>query len=240
MNFKEFILSFKTHTAPIPFTEKLRNGLLGGIAILLLGLVLKYLPQANYPFVMLGSIAASAVLLFAAPHSPMAQPWPLFGGHLISALAGWLCSQLISDPLLAAGCAVGLAIFLMHYLNCLHPPGASTALTLVLFSAQFHPMGWPWVVCIVLANIGISLVLALLINNLLPGRSYPVRHTPQPIVPTDTRPKHVQLKQTDIEWALTQMDGVIDVSEEDLVEIYELAINHARNRDGKLTLDPLP
>ncbi len=234
MDFKEFILSFKTHTAPIPFTEKLRNGLIGGIAILLLGLVLKYLPQTNYPLVMLGSIAASAVLLFAAPHSPMAQPWPLLGGHLISTLAGWLCSQYISDPLLAAGCAVGLAIFLMHYLNCLHPPGASTALTFVLFNAQFHPMGWPWVVCIVLANIVISLVLALLINNLLPGRHYPTRHTPQPIAPTDTRPKHVQLGQADIEWALTQMDGVIDVSEEDLVEIYELAIKHARNRDGKI------
>ena len=235
MNFKELILSFKTHTAPIPFTEKIRNGLIGGIAILLLGLALKYLPHTDYPLVMLGSIAASAVLLFAAPHSPMAQPWPLFGGHLVSALAGWLCSQLISDPLLAAGCAVGLAIFLMHYLNCLHPPGASTALTLVLFSAQFHPMGWPWVACIVLANIGISLVLALLINNLLPGRHYPMRHTPPPIAPTNTRPKHVPLAQTDIEWALTQMDGVIDVSEEDLVEIYELAVKHAQNRDGKLT-----
>ena len=235
MNFKEFILSFKTHTAPIPLTEKIRNGLIGGIAILLLGLVLKYLPQTNYPLVMLGSIAASAVLLFAAPHSPMAQPWPLVGGHLISALAGWLCSQLISDPLLAAACAVGLAIFLMHYLNCLHPPGASTALTLVLFSAQFHPMGWPWVVCIVLANIGISLVLALLINNLLPGRQYPMRHTPQTILQTDTQPKHVQLERADIEWALTQMDGVIDVSEEDLVEIYEVAVKHARNGNGKVT-----
>ena len=233
MNFKEFILSFKTHTAPIPLTEKIRNGLIGGIAILLLGLALKYLPQTNYPLVMLGSIAASAVLLFAAPHSPMAQPWPLVGGHLISALAGWLCSQLISDPLLAAGCAVGLAIFLMHYLNCLHPPGASTALTLVLFSAQFHPMGWPWVACIVLANIGSALVLALLINNLLPGRHYPMRHTSQPLLQTDRQPKHVQLERADIEWALTQMDGVIDVSEEDLVDIYELAIKHMQNRDGK-------
>lgn len=235
MNFKEFILSFKTHTAPIPVTEKIRNGLIAGIAILLLGLALKYLPQPNYPFVMLGSIAASAVLLFAAPHSPMAQPWPLLGGHLISTLAGWLCSQYITDPLLAAGCAVGLAIFLMHYLNCLHPPGASTALTLVLFSTQFNPMGWPWVVCIVLVNIGISLALALLINNLLPGRSYPVRHTPQPILKTDMQPKHIQLERADIEWALTQMDGVIDVSEEDLVDIYELALKNARNRGGKVS-----
>ena len=129
---------------------------------------------------------------------------------------------------------MGLAIFLIHYLNCLHPPGASTALTLVLHSAQFHPMGWPWVACIVLANIVVSLVLALLINNLLPGRHYPTRHTHQPMLQTDTQPKQVQLERADIEWALTQMDGVIDVSEEDLVDIYELAIKHARNRDRKV------
>ena len=51
---------------------------------------------------------------------------------------------------------------------------------------------------------------------------------------TDAQPKHVQLERADIEWALTQMDGVIDVSEEDLVDIYELAIRHARNRDRKV------
>ncbi|MEO6423562.1 MAG: HPP family protein [Candidatus Nitrotoga sp.] len=234
MDFKEFILSFKTHVAPISFTEKVRSGLTAGIAILLLGLALKYLPQPIYPFVMLGSIAASTALLFAAPHSPMAQPWPLIGGHLISTLAGWLCSQHISDPLVAAGCAVGLAIFLMHSLKCLHPPGASTAITLVLFSAQFHLMGWPWVVCIVLVNIVTILVLALLIHNLIPNRHYPIRHIPQPTPQKYSQPNHIKLERADIEWALTQMDGVIDVSEEDLVEIYELAIKHVRNPDGKV------
>ncbi|MEO6422489.1 MAG: HPP family protein [Candidatus Nitrotoga sp.] len=232
MDIKKFIHSFKMHVAPIPFIEKIRSSLVAGIAILLLGLALKYLPQPDYPLVMLGSIAATAVLLFAAPHSPMAQPWPLLGGHLISTLAGWLCSQYISDPLLAAGCAVGLAIFLMHSLNCLHPPGASTALALVLFSEQFHPMGWPWVVCIVLVNIGTSLVLALLINNLIYGRHYPMRHVSQSTPQKYSQPDHVQLERADIEWALTQMDGVIDVSEEDLVEIYELAIKHVRYGDS--------
>ena len=234
MDFKEFFLSFKTHTAPVSHIEKIRSSLAAGIAILLLGIALKYLPYFNYPLVMLGSIAASAVLLFAIPHSPLAQPWPLMGGHFISTIAGWLCSQNISDPLVAAGCAVGFAILLMHYFNCLHPPGAATALTLVLLSAQFHPMGWPWVVCIVLANAGISMVLAMLVNNLVPGRYYPVRHASQPPPTKYTPPKHVQLERADIEWALTQMDGVIDVSEEDLVEIYQLAVEHVRNPDGKV------
>lgn len=235
MDFKEFILSFKVHIAPISFIEKVRNGLIGGVAILFLGLALKYLPQFDYPLVMLGSIAASAVLLFAAPHSPMAQPWPLLGGHVISALAGWACSYLVGTPVLAAGCAVGLAIFLMHYLNCLHPPGAATALSLVLYSAQFHPMGWSWVMCIVLANVLISLALALLINNFIPGRHYPMRHTPTAVPKAEVQPRYIQLEIVDIEQALTQMDGVIDVSEEDLLDIYERAIEHARNRGGKVS-----
>lgn len=61
-----------------------------------------------------------------------------------------------------------------------------------------------------------------------------MRHTPQPILQTDTQPKHAQLERADIEWALTQMDGVIDVSEEDLVEIFELAIKHARDGDSNV------
>jgi len=56
-----------------------------------------------------------------------------------------------------------------------------------------------------------------------------MRHIYQPTVQKYIQPKHVQFERADIEWALTQMDGVIDVSEEDLVEIYELAIRHVRN-----------
>jgi len=76
------------------------------------------------------SMAASAVLLYAVPRSQLAQPWNLVGGHLFSAICGWLSMAYISDPLLAAGVAVGAAIFLMYVLNCLHSPGAATPLRL--------------------------------------------------------------------------------------------------------------
>lgn len=42
-----------------------------------------------------------------------------------------------------------------------------------------------------------------------------------------------ELGQEDIEWALTQMDGVIDVSEQDLLNIYCLASGHATERAAK-------
>ena len=230
MQIKEFIRSFRPHIAPVPAAEKIRSALAGAIAILLLGLALKFLPQFNYPQLMLGSMGAATFLLFVAPHSPMAQPWPLLGGNLVSAVAGWGCSLLIPDHVLAAGCAVGLAIFLMHYLHCLHPPGVATALIMVLGSAQFHAMGWQWAGYIVAANTVILLVLALLINNIMPGRHYPLPHPHQPIPQTAAQLKpFAELELTDIEWALSQMDSVIDVSEEDLAEIYELAVQHAQN-----------
>ncbi|MDD4911032.1 MAG: HPP family protein [Sideroxydans sp.] len=207
--------------------EKVRSGIAGGVAIMLLAWVLYASPQPNYPLMLLASMAASAVLLFAAPHTPFSQPWNLVGGHLFSALAGWTCSLLIPDQVLAAGIAVGIAIFLMHFLNCLHPPGAATALTLVLAAEQFHEMGWQWVAVIIIANTLISLSLALVINNLLPGRSYPARSAS----PIPQRPEpRVLPEQADIQWALEQMDSVIDVSAADLSLIYDKAQAHAQAR----------
>jgi CBS domain-containing membrane protein len=227
MNFPAFIKSFSPYKNASPLSEKLRSGLAGGLAIFLLAWALYTLPQQTYPLLMLGSMAASAVLLFAAPHSPFAQPWNLVGGHLVSALAGWGASLIIPDPSLAAGVAVGTAIFLMHTLNCLHPPGAATALTLILASNQFHSMGWQWVALIIIANAFISLLLALLINNVLPSRRYPT----QALTPTPAKLEPVVTPEAlDIAWALEQMDGVIDVSVEDLADIFAKAQSHARDR----------
>lgn len=227
MPLRSYLKSFMPHGTHTPLLEKIRSGIAGGIAILVLALVLHYLPPHSYPVMMLGSMAASAVLLFAAPHSPFSQPWNLVGGHFISAIAGWLCSLLIADPSLSAGVGVGSAIFLMYFLNCLHPPGAATALTLVLGSTQFHGMGWQGVAWVLAANVGISLLLALVINGLIPGRHYP---TPA-VAPSHPKVDPIIVpEQTDIEWALSQMDSVIDVSLEDLTEIYQLAQEHARNR----------
>ncbi len=227
MTFLQFLKTFKPTVSPASFLEKVRSGIAGGIAIMLLAWLLYVAPQHDYPLMLLASMAASAVLLFAAPHSPFAQPWNLVGGHLFSAIAGWICSLLIPDQVMAAGMAVGTAIFLMHFLNCLHPPGAATALTLVLATGQFHEMGWQWVAVIVIANTLISLLLALAINNLLPGRHYPIR----PVAPTPSKPEpRVIPEQADIQWALEQMDSVIDVSANDISIIYGKAQTHAQKR----------
>jgi CBS domain-containing membrane protein len=230
MSIKNIFQSFLPHIAPVPLAEKIRSGLVAGISISLLALALKYLPQNTYPLMMLGSMAASALLVFAIPHSPLAQPWNLVGGHLISAMAGWLCILFIPDPILAAGVGVGAAIFLMHFLNCLHPPGAATALILTLNSAQFQNMGFKAVMCVVLINVAVSLLLALLINNLIPGRKYPIQHATQALAKPAMM---ISLEQQDLELALVQMGSVIDISEDDLAQIYEFALRNAQERTKK-------
>ncbi len=232
MDFKSFLYSFKPHLTQTSVAEKLRSSLAGGIAILLLTLALHYLPQAGFPLLIVTSMAASATLLYATPHSPLAQPWNLVGGHLFSAIAGWMCSLFIPDQTLAAGAAVGSAILVMQFLNCLHPPSAATALMMVLGSTQFHDMGWLYTLYIVAANAGISLLLALAINNLLPGRHYPMGASPVQSAPKPA--PFISLEQADFAWALQQMDSVIDVSEEDLAEIYKLALVRAQTRAGDM------
>ncbi len=229
MDFREFFASFKPGFDPTPFTEKFRSGLAAFAGVLLLGSVLDFLPHpGGYHLAMLASMAAAAVLLYAVPHSPMAQPWPLLCGSLISALVGWACSLLIPDPIWAAASAVGLSVFAMHLGHCLHPPGAALAIAMVFGAGQFHQHGALWMAATVLANTLLSLVLAMSINNLMPGRRYPARRS----VASAARQGTVtcELKPEDIEWALAQMDSVIDVSEEDLIDIYRMAAGRARQR----------
>ncbi len=232
MNLKEFISSLKPSFDPVPLSEKIRASLAATAGILLLGLAFRFLPQAGYPLIILASSAAAAALLYAAPHSPMAQPWPLVGGNLLSGMAGWAFSLLIPDPVLAAACAVGMAVFLMHLSHCLHPPAAATAMIMVLGAEQFHQHGWGWTASVLLANTILSLLLALIINNLIHGRRYPMPGATMSLL-RQAKGSSGELRQEDIEWALTQMDGVIDVSEQDLLNIYHLASNHAAKRTAK-------
>jgi CBS domain-containing membrane protein len=227
MSFKDLISSFKPSFDPVPLGEKVRAALGAMVAILLTGLAFRFLPQAGFPLIMLTSSAAASALLYAAPHSPMVQPWPLVGGNLLSGMVGWACSMLIPDPVLAAACAVGMAIFLMHLLHCLHPPGAATAMIMVMGAEQFHQHGWGWTASVVLANTFLSLLLAIIINNLIHGRRYPIRSTP---VVRMASIRMGEVGPEDIEWALTQMEGVIDISEQDLLNIYRLASERATKR----------
>lgn len=77
-------------------------------------------------------MGASAVLVFVLPASPLAQPWAVVAGNVLSALVAIACVHTVTDVALAAGLAVGLAVLVMGVCRCLHPPGGAVALLVVL------------------------------------------------------------------------------------------------------------
>lgn len=122
----------------------------------------------------IGSLGASAVLVYGAVRSPLAQPRNLIGGHIVSALVGVTAWQWLGgEPWLAQAVAVATAIALMHLTRTLHPPGGATALIAVIGSDEVHHMGYLFV--LVPATLGplVLLAVALIVNNLPASRRYP-------------------------------------------------------------------
>ena len=123
---------------------------------------------------MIGSFGATAVLLYGAVRSPLAQPRNLMGGHILSAIVGVACWKLLHPyPWLAQAVAVATAIALMHATRTLHPPGGATALIAVIGSAKIHSLGFWYVLMPATAGPLILLIVALLVNNIPASRRYP-------------------------------------------------------------------
>ena len=122
----------------------------------------------------IGSFGASAVLIYGAIKSPLAQPRNLIGGHVLSALVGVACQQLFhSTPWLAASLAVSVSIAVTHATKTLHPPGGATALIAVIGGDKIHSLGFMYVLFPVGGGALIMLVIALLVNNIPAHRRYP-------------------------------------------------------------------
>ncbi len=123
---------------------------------------------------MIGSFGASAVLLFGAVRSPLAQPRNVLGGHVLSAIIGVTCWKVLYPfPWLAESVAVATAIAVMHLTRTLHPPGGATALIAVAGSAGIHNLGFWYVLIPATLGPAILVVVALLINNIPKSRRYP-------------------------------------------------------------------
>jgi CBS-domain-containing membrane protein len=122
----------------------------------------------------IGSFGASAVLIFGAIKSPLAQPPNLIGGHLISALIGVSAYKLLFPWMwLASAVAVATAIAAMHATKTLHPPGGATALIAVVGGEKIHNLGYLYALLPVAAGTAILLAVALLFNNIPKNRRYP-------------------------------------------------------------------
>lgn len=178
----------------------------------------------------ISSMGASAVLLFAVPHGVLSQPWPVFGGHLISAFIGISCAQLLPAGFITAGIAVGLAVGAMYYLRCIHPPGGASALTAVVGGSQIHEMGYQFMVYPILLNLIAILLVAFLFNYLFAWRRYPAHFNTRHITDTPvTSPiSDYVLTTEDFNAAIHELDSFVDITEEGLTELLERAKLYAQ------------
>jgi CBS domain-containing membrane protein len=201
--------------------DRLRAGLAAVAGIALVALVSGPVPLATANGLMLvAPIGASAVLVFAVPASPLAQPWAVIGGNIVSALIGLVAAALVPVPALAAGIAVGGAIIGMSLLRCLHPPGGAVALTTVLGSPLLAAAG-PWFPLLPVGLNSAALVLAGWGWHRLSGHSYP--HRPAAAVAP-------QFHRDDIDAALAEMGDSFDVAPDDLDALLNRAEAHAKSR----------
>jgi len=129
----------------------------------------------NTDFVFIvGSFGASAVLIYGAIKSPLAQPRNLIGGHIISAIIGVATYKLFGNHLwFASSFSVATAIAVMHGTKTLHPPGGATSLIAVIGSQKIHNLGFYYVLMPIGLGAFIMLIVALLVNNLCKSRRYP-------------------------------------------------------------------
>jgi len=156
---------------------KLINVISAGVgAFIGIGLIVEIVNTfPGLELLVIGSFGASAVLLYGAPKAPFSQPRNLIGGHLISAIIGLLCFQLLPDIAgFQEAAAVALAIMVMLLTRTTHPPGGATALIAVIGNDYLHGLGWGYVF-VVMAGVFTMLLVALIVNNIFFPGIYPQR-----------------------------------------------------------------
>ncbi|WP_375421817.1 HPP family protein [uncultured Sphingomonas sp.] len=199
------------------------------VAISLTGLIAAKAVGAAAALLIVAPMGASAVLVFAVPASPLAQPWSVIGGNMISALVGVCVAQVVPIPALAAGVAVAGAILAMSLSRSLHPPGGATALMAVIGGPQIAALGFGFA----LVPVGVNAVILAAIGYLfhrLSGHSYPhVAAVPGAAVAVATAGSTMPHRE-DIDRALADLGETFDVSREDLDLLLQRAEFHAAER----------
>jgi CBS-domain-containing membrane protein len=122
---------------------------------------------SGYPLIA-APFGAAAVLVFAVPNAPLAQPRNLILGNFLGAVVSVVMVVLFGSEPWVMALAVATTIKLMQLTKCLHPPGGAVALVGVMIEAKASFIFIP----VLLGSI-ILLFCTIAFNNLMPGRSYP-------------------------------------------------------------------
>ncbi|HEX2011051.1 MAG TPA: HPP family protein [Roseateles sp.] len=223
---QRWLQALRPAAQPLDARERLRVVLGAGLGLLLTAVVSEWLlPHAPGLPWLVAPLGASAVLVFGVPASPLAQPWAVLAGNMVSALVGIACLRWIGPPELAAAVAVAAAIALMLGLRCLHPPGGAAALLMVLAGVR----DWQFALYPVLAN-SLLLVAAGMVYNTLTGRRYPHAQQVPAAVPAPAGPAAPSFGAADLEAALARYNQVLDMPRDDLQALLQEAELQAYRR----------
>jgi hypothetical protein len=155
----------------------------------------------------LPSLGASAVLIFAAPHSPFAQPWAVLGGHLFSAVVGIACWQLVPNATLAA----------------------------VIGGAAVHDLGFSYVVNPIAINCAIILAVGVIFNYSFARRRYPASPMRYRGVAVRQDSAWPRISESHVMEAMDHLNVVIDVEPNEMSEIIRQTLAVApKQRDAEL------
>lgn len=212
-----WFLSFAPNPVTVPWRERVRACIGALIGIAVTGATMHWLlgPETRIPF-LVAPMGASAVLLFAVPGSPLAQPWSLLGGNLVAATVGVLCAHWIADPVLACATAIAIATCAMFALRCVHPPSGAVALTAVLGGPVVHALGLRFVI----EPIGLQsvvLLAAAIIYHTVTRHRYP--HASRPSANAQAGAASVGVTREDLEAIVRQHGEMIDVAPDDLASL---------------------
>lgn len=196
------------------------RGAVGAVLGIALAALLGHLIPASegLPWIM-APVGASAVLVFAVPASPLAQPWPVVGGNLISVMVGMAVGKLcalggVGAPV-AVSLAVGGAIAVMALTRCTHPPGGAAAILGAM--AGIAPAAHlPGPLAPLALNV-IGIVGVGWLYNALTGHPWP--HIP--VVPPSPAPmRTVTYDREDLDAVLADWDETLDVEPDDLDALF--------------------
>ena len=223
MRFSNFLDLIGFNRQPLNHREKLLSTIGGFLGIFAIFMSSYWLLDPEVAILIVPSMGATAVLLFAAPHVPFSQPWNVIAGHAFSAIVGVACWQWIPDYTVAASASVGLAIGVMVATRSIHPPGGATALAAVIGSEKLHNLGYSYEYQPVLLNAVTILLVAIVFNGLFKWRRYPahLHYKKQHVTPVVQG--YEPISHEDFVFALSHIETYVDIDETDLLKIYNLA-----------------
>ena len=230
-----WIQRFIPHAVTIGHTERLRACVGALLGLTIAGALMHVLPGSPTSLPLLAApMGASAVLVFAVPSSPLAQPWSVIGGNTVGATVGVTLALLIHDPALAGALAVALTIALMFALRCVHPPSGAVALTAAfgspLSGTAVHSLGYHFVITPIALQ-SVMLVCLGLIYHMVTGHRYPhaARHADDQ-ADRAHQPATANFAREDLEAVLQRRGEMLDIDLEDLEDLLRETQLHAHSR----------